>query len=120
MAKGVMEQIIKDGSVTRGFIGITPQDVTTELAESLKIGVARGALVAGVNRGSPADKGGLKVGDVIISIDGKSIQDSVAAMDVIAGLKPGGESKFSVIRNQKETLVTVVVGKRPKPPRTAP
>jgi serine protease DegQ len=119
MAKDVMEQIIKDGSVTRGFIGITPQDVTAELAESLKLGQARGALVAGVNRGSPADKGGMKIGDVITSINGKPIQDSVAAMAVIATLKPGVDAKFGVIRNQKESTLSVSVGKRPRPPRTA-
>ncbi len=113
MAKDVMEQIIKDGSVTRGFVGISPQDVTPELAESLKLGSARGSLVSSVNRGSPADKGGMKSGDVIVSINGQPIQDSVTAMAAIAALKPGGIAKFGVIRNQKDTLVNVEVGKRP-------
>jgi len=114
MAKDVMEQIIKDGTVTRGFIGISPQDVTPELADSLKLGDARGSLVAQVNRGSPADKAGMKSGDVITAINDKPIQDSVAAMAAIAALKPGTKVKFSVIRQQKETSVNVEIGKRPK------
>jgi len=118
MAKDVMEQIIRDGSVTRGFIGISPQDVTAELADSLKLGVARGSVVSSVNRGSPADKGGLKTGDVIVSIDGKLIQDSVAAMAAIAALKPGTMAAFGVIRNQKETTLNIEIGKRPRPERT--
>lgn len=117
MAKDVMEQIIKDGSVTRGFIGISPQDVTPELAESLKLSAARGSVVSSVNRGSPADKSGLKAGDVIVSIDGKPIQDSVAAMAAIAALKPGKTTPFGIIRNQKETTLSIEIGKRPRPQR---
>ena len=118
MAKGVMEQIIAEGSVTRGFVGISPQDVTPELAESLKLTAASGALVAAVSRGGPGDKAGLKTGDVITAIDGKPIRDSVAAMAIIAALKPGVEAKFSVTRNQKPVTVAVNIGKRPRPPRT--
>jgi serine protease DegQ len=117
MAKDVMEQIIRDGSVTRGFVGISPQDVTPELAESLKLGAARGSLVSSVNRGSPAEKGGLKAGDVIISIAGKPIQDSVAAMAAIAALKPGEKAAFKVVRSQKELTVNIEIGKRPRAQR---
>ena len=120
MAKDVMEQIIAEGSVTRGFIGIAPQDITPELAESLKLKEARGALVAQVTRGSPADKGGMKVGDVITRIDSKSILDSVAAMAVIAALKPGATAKFTVTRNQQDQEFMVAIAKRPRPPRTRP
>jgi serine protease DegQ len=117
MAKGIMEQIIAEGSVTRGFIGINPQDVTPDLAESLKLKAARGALVAQVNRGGPADKGGLKTGDVIVSVDGKPIQDSIAAMASIAAIKPGTNARFTIIRNQQDMELTVNVGKRPAPAR---
>ncbi|MBL8515169.1 MAG: PDZ domain-containing protein, partial [Betaproteobacteria bacterium] len=117
MAKGIMEQIIAEGTVTRGFIGINPQDVTPDLAESLKLKAARGALVAQVNRGGPADKGGLKTGDVIMSVDGKSIQDSIAAMAAIAAIKPGTNAKFTVSREAREVELTVTVGKRPAPVR---
>lgn len=114
MAKDVMEQIIENGSVTRGFVGVNPQDITPELAESLGLPEARGALVSNVTRASPADKAGLKTGDVITAINDKPIQDSKAAMTVIASLKPGAEAKFSLIRNQKEITANVTIGKRPK------
>ena len=117
MAKGVMEQIIAEGSVTRGFIGIAPQDITPELAESLKLKAARGALVAQVTRGGPADKAGMKVGDVINQIQDKSIQDSVAAMAVIAALKPGENATFTVTRQQQDIALGVSIAKRPRPPR---
>lgn len=118
MAKGVMEQIIAEGSVTRGFVGITPKDITPELAEALKLAVARGALVENVSKGYPADKAGVKPGDVITAIDAKPIQDSVAAMAAIAALKPGSTAKFLVIRNQKEMTLMVNIGRRPKAPKT--
>ena len=117
MAKDVLEQIIAEGSVTRGYIGISPQDITPELAESLKLKIARGALVAQVVRGSPADKAGVKAGDVITGIDGKSIQDSVTAMAVIAGLKPGQDARFQLTRSEKAIDLAVNVAKRPRAPR---
>lgn len=117
MAKDVMEQIIAEGSVTRGFIGISPQDITPELAESLKLKAVRGALVAQVTRGGPADKAGMKVGDVISQIQGNSIQDSVAAMAAIASLRPGENAKFTVTRQQQDIELAVNIAKRPRPPR---
>ncbi len=117
MAKDVMEQIIAQGSVTRGFIGIAPQDITPELADSLKLVAARGALVANVTRGGPADRAGMKVGDVISRIEGQSIQDSVAAMAAIAALKPGDNAKFNVTRQTKDIELAVNVAKRPRPSR---
>jgi serine protease DegQ len=114
MAKGIMEQIIAEGTVTRGFVGVTPQDITPELAESLKLSAARGALIAGVTRGSPAEKAGLKTGDVIIAINDKPIQDRVAAMAIIAALKPGMNANFNVTRDQKQVTIPVEIGKRPK------
>ena len=117
MAKDVMEQIIAEGSVTRGYIGISPQDITPELAESLKLKLVRGALVAQVVRGSPADKAGVKAGDVITAIEGKGIQDSVAAMAAIASLKPGQNAKFQLTRSEKAIDLAVNVAKRPRATR---
>ena len=114
MAKDVMEQIIAEGSVTRGYIGISPQDITPELAESLKLKIARGALVAQVVRGGPADKAGVKAGDVITGIEGKGIQDSVVAMSVIAGLKPGKDVRFQVTRSEQAIDLAINVAKRPR------
>ena len=120
MAKDVMEQIIAQGLVTRGFIGIAPQDITPQIADALKLSAARGALVAQVTRGGPADSAGMKVGDVIRQIEGKSIQDSVAAMAIIASLKPGDKAKFTVTRQQKDLELAVQIAKRPRPPRINP
>ena len=120
MAKDVMEQIIAEGSVTRGYIGIAPQDITPALAESLKLAAARGALVAQVVRGGPAEKAGVKTGDVITAIDGKAIQDSVAAMAAIAGLKPGKDAQFQVTRNEKAIDIAINVAKRQRPPASLP
>jgi len=117
MAKDVMEQIIAEGSVTRGYIGISPQDITPELAESLKLKIARGALVAQVVRGGPADKAGVKAGDVITGIEGKGIQDSVVAMSVIAGLKPGKDVRFQVTRSEQAIDLAINVAKRPRAAR---
>lgn len=114
MAKDVMEQIIAQGSVTRGFVGVSQQDITPELAESLRLPEARGVLVSNVSRASPAEKAGLKTGDVITAINDKPIQDSKAAMTIIASLKPGSDAKFSLIRSQKDIMVNVTIGKRPK------
>jgi serine protease DegQ len=117
MAKGIMEQIIAEGAVTRGFIGIAPQDVTPDLAESLKLKEARGALVAQVNKNGPADKAGMKSGDIIVAVEGKPIQDSIAAMAAIAALKPGSNAPFTLLRDQREVVVVVSVAKRPNPVR---
>ncbi len=114
MAKDVMEQIIATGSVTRGFVGVTPQDVTPELSESLGLTAARGALITNVSGNSPAAKAGLRVRDVIVAINDKPIQDSVAAMAVIASLKPGSDAKFTVTRDQKDVAINVTIGKREK------
>jgi len=97
-----------------GSAGAPPRRVTFGELRAL---VARGALVAQVTRGGPADKAGMKVGDVINKIQEKSIQDSVAAMAVIAGLKPGENAKFIVTRKQQDVELAVNVAKRPRPPR---
>ncbi len=115
MAKEIMEKIITTGAVTRGFIGIQPQDLTPELIESLRLPVTRGALVAGLSRGGPADQGGMKPGDVITAIDGKPVQDQVALMGMIAALQPGNTIKFKVIRESKEVVLSIALGKRPRP-----
>src|SRR5258706_3905156 len=91
MAKGVMEQIIAEGAVTRGFAGISPQDVTPELAESLKLATASGALVAGVSRGGSAHKGGAQNRGVITAIDRKyNSYSSGAVAEVAAPESRGG------------------------------
>ena len=95
LARNVMEQIIKSGSVTRGWIGVEVQEITAELAESFKLPGTEGALIAGVVRGSPAEKAGIKPGDVLLSIDGRKVKDAENMLELIAGLAPGQSSRMS-------------------------
>ena len=115
LAKQVMEQIIRQGSVTRGWVGIEAHDITPELAESFKLQQTRGSLIAGVLRGSPADRAGLKPGDILLEIDGHEVLDSSSMLNLISGLKPDGRATLKIARDQKEMNIAVVVGKRPKP-----
>jgi len=118
-AKQVMESIIATGSVTRGWIGVEPQDMTPEIAESFGMEAKEGALIAAVVQGGPADKAGVKPGDVLTAVDGQSITDTTALLNTIAQLKPGADIKMKVIRRGKPTELAVTIGKRPPPPRRA-
>jgi Do/DeqQ family serine protease len=117
LARNVMEQIIKSGGVTRGWIGVEVQEITPELAESFRMPSTDGALIAGVMRGSPADKAGIKPGDVLLAIDGKQIKDAENMLELIAGLEPGQNGRITLRREGKEIEVPALIGKRPKPPR---
>jgi len=117
-AKTVMEQIIQNGSVQRGWIGVGVQEMTREIAESFKMpGTTRGALITEVFRGTPADRGGMKVGDVLVAVDGKAVTDSASMLNLIAALTPGSQTTLRVIRETREIELKVTVGKRPKQPR---
>jgi Do/DeqQ family serine protease len=117
LARNVMEQIIKNGSVTRGWIGVEVQEITTELAESFKLPGTEGALIAGVVRGSPAEKAGIKPGDVLLSIDGRKVKDAENMLELIAGLAPGQSSRIALRRDSRDIEVQAAIGKRPAPPR---
>jgi serine protease DegQ len=112
-AKNVMEQIIQTGTVTRGWIGVEAQEITRELAESFGLPDAEGALIAGVQRGSPADVGGIKPGDILLSVDGKSVKDPQVMLDLIAGQKPGETIQFKLRRQKTLFDASVRIGKRP-------
>src|SRR5688572_16029106 len=116
LAKRVLEQIIETGSVTRGWFGVDVADITPELAESLGLKGTRGAIVGAIERGSPAEKGGLRLGDVIVSINGKVVPDVSSALNAIAEMAPGRSVPVKVIRRNQEVSVEVTVGKRrPRP-----
>ncbi|MFZ9150365.1 MAG: Do family serine endopeptidase [Burkholderiales bacterium] len=112
-AKNVMEQIIETGAVQRGWIGVGVQDMTPEIAESFKIPNTRGTLITEVFRGTPADRGGVKAGDVLVAVDGKSVTDSASMLNLIAALKPGSETTLRLMREAKAVELRVTVGKRP-------
>jgi serine protease DegQ len=114
-AKVVLEQIVKNGSVTRGWIGVEVQEITPALAESFKLGSQRGALIAGVLRGGPADKAGIKPGDVLLDVQGKPVVDPTAMLNLIAALPPGAPAKVKLRRQSQDVEATINVGRRPKP-----
>lgn len=117
LAKNVMEQIVKSGGVTRGWVGIEVQEITPELAEAFKLAATQGALIAGVMRGSPADKAGIKPGDILIQVAGKRVKDAQVMLELIAALQPGKTARFDLNREGRETGVEVTIGKRPTPPK---
>ncbi|MBK7136486.1 MAG: Do family serine endopeptidase [Rhodocyclales bacterium] len=113
IARSVMEQIIKNGTVTRGWIGVEAQEITPELAESFKLPATEGAIIAGVLRGSPADRAGIRPGDVLVAVGGKPVKDPQGMLELIAGLTPGTSAPFRLRREAKELEVAVNIGKRP-------
>ena len=114
-AKTVMEAIIKDGHVVRGWIGVETQDITPELAQSFGLQRTSGAIIAGVVRNGPADKAGIVPGDILLAVDGKPVGDTTEMLNLIAQLPPGGKAKMTVLRKNREAALDVVVGKRPIP-----
>lgn len=116
--KSVMDAIIKNGQVIRGYIGVEPQDITPELAESFNLKKSSGAIIAGVLRGGPADKAGMQPGDILVSVEGKPVVDMSDMLNQIAQLQPGKKAAIVVLRRNQETTLNVLVGVRPKaPPR---
>ena len=113
IVRQVMEQIIKTGSVTRGWVGIEVQDLTPELAESFNLKSAEGALIAGVLKGGPADTGDVHPGDILLAVNGKPVTDSASLLNLIADLKPGAETHLRVARKQKMLDLKIQVGRRP-------
>src|SRR5471032_2816828 len=102
LAKQVMEQIIENGTVTRGWVGIGVQDLTAELADTLKLPKVNGALITDVVNASPADKAGVKPGDVLVGVEGKPVTDYASTLNLISALKPGNTGTLKVMREKNE------------------
>ncbi|HVY06034.1 MAG TPA: Do family serine endopeptidase [Burkholderiales bacterium] len=117
LAKQVMEQIVRTGAVTRGWIGVEVQDLSAELADSFKLSNIHGTLIAGVLRGGPADKAGIKPGDILVAVESSEVVDSTSMLNLVAALEPGKLATLKILRNRNEMSVKVSVGKRPKPAR---
>ena len=114
-ARQVMEQIVATGSVTRGYIGVEPQDLTPELAEAFKLPRKDGAIIAGVMRNGPADRAGVKVGDILVEVEGQQVTNTATMLNVIAQLKPGSTARFRFVRDSSTIEIPIRIGKRPKP-----
>ena len=114
VAKQIMEQIIQSGSVIRVWLGVSMQDMTQDLAESFGLDNLMGSLVASVLNDGPADKAGIKPGDIIIAVEGKPVKNSSEMLNRVAALSPNDTVTVTVIRNKQEKTIQVKVGVRPK------
>ncbi|MBC9073586.1 Do family serine endopeptidase [Thauera sp. CAU 1555] len=117
LARNVLEQIVTSGQVTRGWVGVEIQEITPELAESFGLTDPSGALIAGVLRGSPAERAGIRPGDVLIGVDGRNVRDTKSMLEMVAALPPGNVARFRVRRANSELDLDVEVGRRPTPAR---
>ncbi len=113
MAKPVYHSLVKTGKVVRGYLGIGIQDVTQDLADSFGLEEPTGVLVGDVKKGSPADRGGLKRGDVIIGYRGSSVEDPIALQRMVTKTLVGTESAITIVRDGKEMDLMIAVGQQP-------
>jgi len=112
-AKTVLEQIVKTGGVTRGYIGVGLRELTP--AEAQKLEGLRGAVVGNVLAGGPAEKAGIQAGDVLVEVEGRPVLDNSTLVNTVAALAPGTNARVKVKRKGREVDTNVVIGRRPKP-----
>jgi serine protease DegQ len=115
--RNVVDQIVATGAVTRGYIGVEPQDITPEMAEAFKLPRREGAIIAGLLRSGPAEKAGVKVGDILLEVDGQTVRNTAGMLNLISQLKPGAQADLKFLREGKEISLKVQVGRRPRPGR---
>jgi Do/DeqQ family serine protease len=118
MAKAVMDQLMKSGKVHRGMLGVTIQGIDADLAASLSLPSARGAIVTSVSAGGPAEKAGIKRGDVITAINNHPVADNNVARNEIAKLAPGSTASVTLVRNGHEQNAQVTLAELPDRPRS--
>jgi len=113
MAKHVMEDLVKTGKVSRGYLGATVAPVNQDLAQEFKIPDTAGALVEDVAAGGPAEKAGLKPGDVVRKYNGQTVDDQTSLTDMVAESSPGSTATLDIIRNGQPLTIRVTLGERP-------
>ena len=113
-AKQVMEGLIKDGQVTRGYIGVEQRELTPEIAQTLNLPIKQGVLITGVQQSGPAAAGGIRPGDVVVAVSGKPVVNSAQLLNAVAALKPQEVAAIAVQRGDKAIDLSVTVGLRPK------
>jgi serine protease Do len=118
-ALNVKEQLVATGRVERGRIGVTIQDVNQALADSFRLPRPRGALISQVEDSGPADKAGLKAGDVILAVDGREVERSGELPAIIAGIKPGTQATLEIWRDKAKRQVRIKVGELEDKPAIA-
>ena len=111
-ARMVLEGIVKDGQVTRGWIGVEPNELTPELAQTFGVKAERGVIITGVLQNGPAAQAGVRPGDLILKVNGHAVSTVPELLSRVAALKPGEQAALLVQRQQTETTLSVVPGKR--------
>jgi serine protease DegQ len=119
-AKQVLESLVKDGKVTRGWIGVEPNDLSAELAEAFDTATSSGVIITGGLQNGPAAQAGLRPGDIILTIETSPIQNVTQMLSKVAGLAPGKSVTFTVQRKQQKLALNITPGTRPKPRAVAP
>ncbi|MBN2282975.1 MAG: DegQ family serine endoprotease [Deltaproteobacteria bacterium] len=112
MARAILPQLKDKGKVVRGWLGVSVQEITDDIAESMNLESKDGALVSDVFTGDPADKAGIKTGDIIVGIDGRKVTDTHDLLMIVAGIPVGKEVGVTVLRNGKKKTLNVVVSER--------
>ena len=113
-AKQVMEGLIRDGQVTRGWIGVEPRDLTPEIAETFNLPITRGVLITGVLQSGPASAGGMRPGDVVVKVADTPVTNTVQLLAAVAGLKPKEPATIGIQRGNKALDLKVIVTQRPR------
>ncbi len=116
-AKQVMDALVKDGAVTRGYVGVEPQDLSAELRETFDIKAPGGVVITGVLQNGPAANAGVKPGDVITAVAGKAVSNVPEMLSMVAALKPGEAVVFEVQRKLERMQLKITPAVRPKQPR---
>ena len=116
LAKQVMESIVANGSVTRGWMGVEPRDLSPEIIEAFKLSKdAKGVLISGVLKNGPAELGGVKPGDILKEVNDEPVKDVRGLLNTVAALTPGNNAKILVDRKGQSVVVSILIGKRPAP-----
>lgn len=115
LAREVMEALVREGRVVRGWIGVVPRELTPEVAESLGLSVREGVLIRGVLQDGPASAAGMRPGDVVLRIGERSVKNEAELLKAVAALKPQSRVRVSVQRNEQRLELEVVVAARPAP-----
>ncbi|MFZ4480591.1 MAG: S1C family serine protease [Rhodoferax sp.] len=119
-AKQVLEGIVRDGQVMRGWIGVEPNELSPELAETFGVKAEAGVIITGVMQNGPAAQAGIRPGDVINRVADKPVGNVSELLGAVAALKPGSKARFSLLRREQPLELDVTPGLRPKPRRRAP
>ncbi len=116
-ARKVMDSLVRDGAVTRGWIGVESRDLTPDMALSLSLPVTQGVLITGVMQNGPAARGGMQPGDVVTHVSDRAVGNASALLDAVAALQPQSKTRFGVQRGARALTLTVEADKRPAPQR---